>query len=223
MSAYDLLEHQKKIVREMVAVYQDTGQSNFFYVGSSAGFQILFDTKPQRRSVELSFVDDLHVLEQEGLVTLRLSPSTGQLAGGSLKQSAVDAVAADFKRPSLGPAGIIQNYYAPVGAVHAGVGEIKIDVQNIGIGGDELIRLMESMRDALAELPAQDRSEAAELIDALEGEVRTQVPKQSRVKAFIGALWGLTNGVTTFTSSLLTIAQAYGIKPETLRQITFGP
>jgi hypothetical protein len=78
------------------------------------------------------------------------------------------------------------------------------------------------MRAALPTLAPAQSVEAAEHLDQLEGEMKADVPRQSRIKSALLGLWSVVGNVTDFASSVLTIAQAYGIDAETLKRLTPG-
>ena len=220
MPGYDLLDHQKQIVRDMVKIYEDTGISSFTFFGSSQARSLLFDTQPERMQVAIPSVDDLHVMAAEGLVTLRPGPKG--IMGGGLRQSAVDAVKSDFQRPASAPAGTIQHFYSPVGAVHSGPGNITIGIQDVGIAPADVAAAIADLRAGLDELDPAVKAEATEYLNELEAEVKAEVPKQSRIKSFVVSLCTAVSGGARFVSSLTSIAQAYGIDPETLKRITPG-
>jgi hypothetical protein len=209
MAFYDLLDRQKEALREMVRIVQETGENSFYYVATFGNPRaIMFPSTPQR-STNAS-LDDLQVFESEGLVTLRYK-SDGKLSGGSVRRAAVDAVKADFQRPAVASVGgSVQNFFAPVGAVHTGVGNIAI--QNLGMGADEVANLIQRLRGLLPELPPESRIEAEEQLSDFEGEVRAPVPRQSRIKSFLLGLWNSGKDVAEFAANLTQIATAYGVQ-----------
>lgn len=212
MSAYNLLDGQKERLRKFVDAYQKTGVSNFHYVFTMNSQRVFFDKPGVGRIVIEADSNDLRVLESEGLVQLRYG-GDGKLAGGSIRQSAVEAVTNHFERPmsTEGRGAVYQTFYAPVGAVNTGEGKIEIGTQHVGMGSEEIASLFAKLRELIPLLPFESQTEAIENLNDLQSELGAQVPKQNRIKAFLLSLWTAGNGVVAFAASLAALAQAYGI------------
>lgn len=222
MSVYDLLEKQRRAIREMVEAFERSGVNTFLFyaVYGNGKTGVHFECQPEE-FVEIGRTD-LEVLAGEGLIKLVALPGHDGFLTGSIRQSAIDAVRNEFERPTLATTGSVQNFYAPVGAVHTGRGNIAISKQFVGLPPSEVSNLIRSMRDALSTLPVDGATEAKEHLDALETELKNQVPHQARIKSFLLSLWSVTGNVASFASSLTAIAQAYGVSPETLKRLTPG-
>jgi hypothetical protein len=163
--------------------------------------------------------DDLRVLADQELIILKMN-ERGNPGSFAIKQSAIDAVQNDFKRPSpAAPFGATfhQTFYAPVGAFHTGPGNISIETQNVGVTGEELVAIFTDLRRMISELPANDQAEAVDFVDDLEEEARAKVPKQSRIKAALLALWNVSNKAVELATKLAQLGAAYGLDPSKLR------
>ena len=209
---YNLLEHQKEIVRQMVTIAMETKVHRFSLIpayekGNCVEFAMQRPTPTVRATAE-----DLQVLAHEDLIGLNVEYKHDlAIYNGSVKQSAIDAVKNDFKRPRSNPQSPIQNFYAAVGVVHTGPGNVSIGTQKVGLDGAELGRLMNQMQQALGKVRVEHQPEVKELLEELDAEMKSSQPKQSRIKSFIMSIRSITGDVAEFATNLAAIATAYGI------------
>jgi hypothetical protein len=214
---YNLLDKQAAALIALVTVYKETGELEFYRVATLADpGGLMFNTKPQRRaSVSTS---DLLLFERLGFVVLR-PKADGSIAGGTICQLAVDAVDCDFRvpQPPHAQSSVTNNFYAPVGAANTGTGSIAI--QSLAVGSiDEVSQLLQQMRSSLDDLEATAQPEALDLLNDLDSEIHQNVPKQSRIKAFLRSLWPLASNAAQFASNMTRIAEAFGIDLKHLQQ-----
>lgn len=214
MAIYDLLEHQREILRLMVRMYEETGDGVFYYSATSTAVIVFFQAQPGKEQTQINVrFGDLDALAAEGLVLLRYN-TRGNLTGGQIRHSAVEAVKNDFQKPvAAAAAGTFNTFYAPVGAFHSGPGNISIDTQTVSVTPAELADAMKGLAEAIASMHGAARAEAAELLDDLQAELRAQVPKQSRVKASLLAIWTVAKDAVAVGANLVKIAEGYGIDP----------
>lgn len=171
MSYYNLLDHQKRIVRELVKIYEETQASDFYFSSTSGGSAIWYEGPPDKRRHITASSSDLQALAAEDLIILKFSGRNGEANGGSIRQSAVEAVRDEFRKPLPPSAGgaVYQTFYAPVGAVNAGPSRIEITRLDVGASASDLAALIADLRDLAGQLPAPERAEAAENLNDLEG------------------------------------------------------
>src|SRR5438552_239275 len=116
MAAHDLLERHQHIVREMVKIYKEKGRSSFDFLPTVGhANEVLFGRKPDLTVKATG--QDLHVLEQEGLISLLKEERSGvKIWRGSIRRPAIEAVENNFKPPESSPTAgaVYQNFYAPV-------------------------------------------------------------------------------------------------------------
>lgn len=218
MASFNLLREQREILTVLCDWYENRGFRNFyFFFVDQGGAQFMFRRPGEndQRVGTNATEDDLVALANEDLIGLHYS-SAGRLIGGSVKQAAVDALKDGFKRPlPFLPPSLVQTFFAPVGAVHLGPGDITIGKQNIGATTDEVVRLLGEMRRQIDLLGADNRQETAELLDDLTYELKQDIPKQSRIKAYLASLWTAASGVAEFAANITQLAGAYGIDSST--------
>jgi hypothetical protein len=202
---YNLHEHQRQMLRELVQITQQNPGAEFAILGSTNAI------KMGQHTVR-GTVSDLEALAAEGLVTMN-KRGVGDFDAyvGSVKKSAIDAVDSNFQRPGVTTQVPIQNFYAPVGVVHTGQGNVTIQTQKVGLDGAEIGRLMKQMQGALSKVRVEQRTEVKELLEELDAEMKSAQPKQSRIKSYLLGIWNGTSDVAEFGANLAAIAGAYGI------------
>lgn len=111
------------------------------------------------------------------------------------------------------PVQVIQQFNAPIGAVQTGAHATANVVQQVGAGAGEVLELLGQLRrDIEATLPAEERTEALELVEGIEEEARSEKPRTARVKAFMKGLGNFA--LSTASNALATaIAQQFGLPP----------
>jgi hypothetical protein len=111
------------------------------------------------------------------------------------------------------PVQVIQQFNAPVGAVQTGAHATANVVQNVGVSAGEVLDLLARLRrDIEVTLPAEEQSEALELVEGIEEEARSEKPRTTRVKAFLKGLGNFA--LSTASNALATaIAQQFGLPP----------
>jgi hypothetical protein len=109
------------------------------------------------------------------------------------------------------PVQVIQQFNAPVGAVQTGAHATANVIQQVGTGAGEVLELLGQLRrDIEATLPAEERTEALELVEGIEEEARSEKPRMARVKAFMKGLGNFA--LSTASNALATaIAQQFGL------------
>ena len=101
----------------------------------------------------------------------------------------------------------IQNFYGAVGAVQNASHSIANVNQNIGASASELVSILGELRRRLqsSSLSPEQRAEAIDLVDSIEEETQSPIPKPSRLKAFMMSLTQIVveAGVTTGIKEIL--------------------
>lgn len=108
------------------------------------------------------------------------------------------------------PSTIIQNFNAAVGSVQTGAHSISSVNQNFGSNVSEVLNLLSELRSSLKELPDEQRKEATELTDFIEGEIVSESPNKTKLKAFLKQLGTFTSN-TASNVIATAIAKYYGI------------
>jgi hypothetical protein len=105
---------------------------------------------------------------------------------------------------------VIQNFNAPVGSVHTGPNSTSYVSQNFGANTSEVLSLIRELRNTFQSLPPDQKTEAIEVIDALEEEIQSPTPRKGRIKAFLGQIGSFTaNTASNVIAS--AIAKSLGI------------
>ena len=112
-------------------------------------------------------------------------------------------VEASIRHPDVAtehfPVPVIQsvtyNFHGAVGSVQTGAHSVAHVVQNLGPSAEEVLALIERLREELAVLPSH-REEAQELLQGMEIEVRAEQPGKTRFRAAADALGRLLEGTT---------------------------
>ncbi len=108
------------------------------------------------------------------------------------------------------PSTIIQNFNAPVGSVQTGPHNTSNVNQNFENNVSEVLKLLNELKNSLKDLPIEQRQEATELTDFIEGEIVSESPNKTKLKAFLKQLGTFT--VDTASNIAATaIAKYYGI------------
>jgi hypothetical protein len=181
----------------------------------------LTDGKPVRRVeadevreatglTEVTFHDAVQYLRGEGL--LKTSNLVLELTHQGLIEYERSLEKPDAPTEHF-PVQVIQQFNAPVGAVQTGAHAMANVVQNVGVSVGEVLDLLARLRrDIEVTLPAEEQSEALELVEGIEEEARSDKPRTTRVKAFLKGLGNFA--LSTASNALATaIAQQFGIPP----------
>jgi hypothetical protein len=108
------------------------------------------------------------------------------------------------------PSTIIQNFNAAVGAVQTGSHNTSNVNQNFGNSISDVLNLLSQLRSSLKELPEEQRQEATELTDFIEGEIVSESPNKTKLKAFLKQ-FGTFAANTASNVFATAIAKYYGI------------
>ncbi len=132
--------------------------------------------------------DILTYLEREGLVSLET------MGGPGITHSGIREVEASIRTPSRPTphfsVPVIQhvtnNFHAPVGAVQTGNHNTANVTQNIGVGDETLLRLLEEVRSRhLASLSEPQRRDVTECLDGIAAEAQSSSPSKARLRALV--------------------------------------
>lgn len=105
------------------------------------------------------------------------------------------------------------------GIGHMSGGEIKEGAKVAGVINEaekqnlaEAIQIIEALRKNLEMLSDREvYHEAVEHLNDFEAEAKKTTPKQSRLKAFLQALWNIGKDVTTIINGITALAERFGI------------
>lgn len=98
-----------------------------------------------------------------------------------------------------------QHFHGPVGAVQNGDGNVANVQQVFGERASEILNAIARLRAGVEALPPKERAEAAELIEAVEVEVKSPSPRMALAKSALGTLQPLLQAAPDLAQLAITI------------------
>lgn len=144
-------------------------------------------------------------LDQEGLASART------VGGIEITHAGVNEIEASLRRPNHATAHfsvpviqhVEQHFHHAVGAVQTGASSVAHVTQNFGLAAAELLHLLAGIRGVLSPLSAMQRTEAEELIEGLEIEIRAEKPSKTRLRVATDALGRLFEAASASAAGTL--------------------
>ncbi len=150
----------------------------------------------------------LHYFAAEGLINNKAGFEIGLSHKGIVEIE--NSISYPQKSTEHFPSTIIQNFNAPVGSVQTGPHNTSNVNQNFENNVSEVLKLLNELKNSLKDLPIEQRQEATELTDFIEGEIVSESPNKTKLKAFLKQL-GTFTANTASNVAATAIARYYGI------------
>lgn len=165
-----------------------------------------------------SLLEDIGVEHQEGMAAVRWLVEEG-LAGHLGQRLKIEHAGLREAEQSLSEPGeatdhfkvpiiqMVNNFHGAIGAFQTGTDAVaNVQQQNNAAPAPELVRLFAELRAKAAELPADERADASELVDDLEEQSKRAKPNAKKVDmlaAGLSAVQTLGPTVATIVSTIL--------------------
>jgi hypothetical protein len=195
MSDYNLFDHQKDLLRQMVRAFQKGCRADFSIFQNSMFVGVAFDGPNLHEQVACD-VGDLVALNREGLIELHSRD------GGSIMPRAMDAVRNDFVR---------QSEHVPAAGVHIHGGNVSFQIgdgntanvqQNLNPSLTEVLALIQECHSLTASLDESSRSRTTEALDDLKSEITSPSLKKSRMLSFLASATKYATAGTALLAAL---------------------
>jgi hypothetical protein len=202
MNDIDLVaQKQKKRYKVLLDVWREVGGKEY----ERTNFLVICG----RQNIELEEAQEiLNYLSTEGLVDFIPVFMVGLTHKGLVEIE--KSINQPEKSTEHFPSTIIQNFNAAVGTVQTGSHNTSNVNQNFGSSISEVSNLLNELRNSLKELPEEQKEEAIESTDFIEGEIVSESPSKTKLKAFLKQL-GTFTANTASNVFATAIAKYYGI------------